>query len=97
MSASSIDIDREGPATSSLSYPLAGRRSDKEQPPASAPAPVKKKHRRGSGTTNAYFYWVTREQGSFDWFRGVMKEVEEIDHKVSQLDLPLAVIDVAIS
>ncbi|KAL2635068.1 hypothetical protein R1flu_006547 [Riccia fluitans] len=33
------------------------------------------------GTTNAYFYWVTREQGSFDWFRGVMKEVEEIDHK----------------
>ena len=30
----------------------------------------------------AYFYWVTREQGSFDWFRGVMREVEEIDNKV---------------
>ncbi|KAG0553469.1 hypothetical protein KC19_12G014000 [Ceratodon purpureus] len=31
----------------------------------------------------AYFYWVTREQGSFDWFRGVMREVEEIDNKES--------------
>lgn len=29
----------------------------------------------------AYFYWVTREQGSFDWFRGIMREVEEIDDK----------------
>jgi respiratory burst oxidase len=26
---------------------------------------------------------VTREQGSFDWFRGVMREVEEIDNKES--------------
>ncbi|KAJ0790263.1 putative NAD(P)H oxidase (H(2)O(2)-forming) [Helianthus annuus] len=31
-------------------------------------------------TTRAYFYWVTREQGSFDWFKGVMNEVAEIDH-----------------
>ncbi|XP_024542978.1 respiratory burst oxidase homolog protein F [Selaginella moellendorffii] len=31
--------------------------------------------------TNAYFYWVTREQGSFDWFKGVMNEVAEIDSK----------------
>ncbi|KAG0601475.1 hypothetical protein M758_11G114300 [Ceratodon purpureus] len=31
----------------------------------------------------AYFYWVTREQGSFDWFRGVMRDVEEIDNKES--------------
>lgn len=37
--------------------------------------------RRRQGTTNAYFYWVTREQGSFDWFRGVMKEVEESDQQ----------------
>lgn len=27
----------------------------------------------------AYFYWVTREQGSFDWFRSVMNEVAEND------------------
>ncbi|THU45826.1 hypothetical protein C4D60_Mb02t22080 [Musa balbisiana] len=27
----------------------------------------------------AYFYWVTREQDSFEWFRGVMDEVAEAD------------------
>ncbi|XP_057791452.1 respiratory burst oxidase homolog protein C-like isoform X2 [Salvia miltiorrhiza] len=32
-------------------------------------------------TQRAYFYWVTREQGSFDWFKGVMNEVGEMDHK----------------
>eukprot|EP00268_Persea_americana_P025912 TRINITY_DN2524_c2_g2_i1.p1 TRINITY_DN2524_c2_g2~~TRINITY_DN2524_c2_g2_i1.p1 ORF type:complete len:631 (+),score=65.01 TRINITY_DN2524_c2_g2_i1:43-1893(+) len=30
-------------------------------------------------TSRAYFYWVTREQGSFEWFRGVMNEVAEND------------------
>ncbi|KAG6553108.1 hypothetical protein Mapa_005446 [Marchantia paleacea] len=54
----------------------AGSKNSNGMPPAS-PARKPRKH----GTTNAYFYWVTREQGSFDWFRGVMKEVEEIDHK----------------
>ncbi|KAL8166372.1 hypothetical protein V2J09_007871 [Rumex salicifolius] len=29
--------------------------------------------------TRAYFYWVTREQGSFEWFRGVMNDVAEHD------------------
>lgn len=33
-------------------------------------------------TRNAYFYWVTRESGSFEWFKGVMDEVAEMDHKV---------------
>lgn len=33
-------------------------------------------------TTNAYFYWVTREQGSFDWFKGVMNEIAELDQRV---------------
>jgi respiratory burst oxidase len=32
-------------------------------------------------TRRAYFYWVTREQGSFEWFRGVMDEVAETDRK----------------
>ncbi|RZS13711.1 hypothetical protein BHM03_00045328 [Ensete ventricosum] len=32
-------------------------------------------------TRRAYFYWVTREQGSFEWFRGVMNEVAETDKK----------------
>lgn len=30
-------------------------------------------------TKRAYFYWVTREQGSFDWFKNVMDEVSETD------------------
>ncbi|XP_010491345.1 PREDICTED: respiratory burst oxidase homolog protein A-like [Camelina sativa] len=30
-------------------------------------------------TKRAYFYWVTREQGSFDWFKNVMDEVAETD------------------
>ncbi|KAF8390786.1 hypothetical protein HHK36_025314 [Tetracentron sinense] len=37
--------------------------------------------RKGFRTTRAYFYWVTREQGSFDWFKGVMNEVSEIDQQ----------------
>ncbi|XP_019188850.1 PREDICTED: respiratory burst oxidase homolog protein C-like [Ipomoea nil] len=32
-------------------------------------------------TRRAYFYWVTREQGSFDWFKGIMDEVAEMDEK----------------
>jgi respiratory burst oxidase len=32
-------------------------------------------------TQKAYFYWVTREQGSFEWFRGVMNEVAEVDNR----------------
>ncbi|GAU25447.1 hypothetical protein TSUD_71010 [Trifolium subterraneum] len=32
-------------------------------------------------TRRAYFYWVTREQGSFDWFKGVMNEVAEEDRR----------------
>ncbi|KAF8654822.1 hypothetical protein HU200_061456 [Digitaria exilis] len=30
-------------------------------------------------TRRAYFYWVTREQGTFDWFHKVMDEVVEAD------------------
>lgn len=40
------------------------------------------KQRKLLKTTNAYFYWVTREQGSFDWFKGVMNEVSELDQRV---------------
>ncbi|KAI9123130.1 hypothetical protein K1719_006019 [Acacia pycnantha] len=37
-------------------------------------------------TTHAYFYWVTREAGSFEWFKGVMNEVAELDLK-DQIEL----------
>ncbi|GAV89886.1 Ferric_reduct domain-containing protein/FAD_binding_8 domain-containing protein/NAD_binding_6 domain-containing protein/NADPH_Ox domain-containing protein [Cephalotus follicularis] len=40
------------------------------------------KNSRGTfKTKKAYFYWVTREQGSFDWFKGIMNEVAEMDEK----------------
>lgn len=31
--------------------------------------------------SRAYFYWVTREQGSFEWFKSIMNEVAELDKK----------------
>lgn len=37
--------------------------------------------RRAYRTTCAHFYWVTREPGSFEWFKGVMNEVAEMDKK----------------
>jgi len=40
------------------------------------------RNKRSQRITNAYFYWVTREPGSFEWFKGVMDEVAEMDHKV---------------
>ncbi|KAK4595774.1 hypothetical protein RGQ29_014033 [Quercus rubra] len=40
---------------------------------------VKSNKRKPFATKRAYFYWVTREQGSFEWFRGVMNEVAEND------------------
>lgn len=36
---------------------------------------------KGFKTRKAYFYWVTREQGSFEWFKGIMNEVAEMDEK----------------
>ncbi|ERN05757.1 respiratory burst oxidase homolog protein A [Amborella trichopoda] len=41
---------------------------------------AKKRKRERDGPTRAFFYWVTREQGSFEWFKGVMNEIAEIDH-----------------
>ncbi|XP_059662271.1 respiratory burst oxidase homolog protein A [Cornus florida] len=48
-----------------------------DSPSANKTSPRKKTLK----TTNAYFYWVTREQGSFDWFKGVMNEVAELDQR----------------
>nr|XP_043619174.1 putative respiratory burst oxidase homolog protein H [Erigeron canadensis] len=41
-------------------------------------------HQREAGVEvkvpdRAYFYWVTREQGSFEWFKGVMDDIAEYD------------------
>ncbi|KAI3933867.1 hypothetical protein MKX01_028193 [Papaver californicum] len=45
---------------------------------ATTSSSIKKKPQR---TTSAHFYWVTREPGSFEWFKGVMNEVAEMDQK----------------
>ncbi|CAA6663434.1 unnamed protein product [Spirodela intermedia] len=50
--------------------------ADEEDPEAAGVA----KRKQPFATKQAYFYWVTREQGSFEWFRGVMNEVAEKDH-----------------
>lgn len=34
------------------------------------------------GAERAYFYWVTREQDSFEWFKGVMDDIAEYDQDV---------------
>jgi len=46
---------------------------------SSSASSVKKKSQR---TRSAHFYWVTREPGSLEWFKGVMNEVAKMDHKV---------------
>ncbi|XP_022735959.1 respiratory burst oxidase homolog protein C-like [Durio zibethinus] len=43
-------------------------------------SPPNSKRKENFKTRRAYFYWVTREQGSFDWFKGIMNEVAEMDH-----------------
>lgn len=50
---------------------------------AKSPTATNQKKARSSEfkIRRAYFYWVTREQGSFDWFKGVMNEVAEEDHR----------------
>ncbi|WOL06525.1 respiratory burst oxidase [Canna indica] len=37
--------------------------------------------KRSYRTSSAHFYWVTREAGSFEWFKGVMNEVADMDKK----------------
>ncbi|KAF5181590.1 Respiratory burst oxidase-like protein [Thalictrum thalictroides] len=34
---------------------------------------------KGKFPGRAYFYWVTREQGSFEWFKGVMDDIADYD------------------
>ncbi|KAL0738938.1 hypothetical protein Bca4012_015148 [Brassica carinata] len=37
-------------------------------------------------TKRAYFYWVTREQGSYDWFKNIMNEIAARDvNKIIEL------------
>ncbi|XP_043705985.1 respiratory burst oxidase homolog protein C-like [Telopea speciosissima] len=67
-----------GPVGTSSSTPPA-------QSSSSSSTHISKK--KGFKTRRAYFYWVTREQGSFEWFKGVMNEVAEMDQKDGVIEL----------
>ncbi|KAI4376139.1 hypothetical protein MLD38_013930 [Melastoma candidum] len=61
-----------------------GRMSDVSTTSVESPTSVNKvslRRKKPLKTSNAYFYWVTREQGSFDWFKGVMNEVADQDKR----------------
>uniref|UniRef100_A0A7N0RAS0 Uncharacterized protein n=1 Tax=Kalanchoe fedtschenkoi TaxID=63787 RepID=A0A7N0RAS0_KALFE len=47
----------------------------------STPNNNKRKNNKSFKTRRAYYYWVTREQGSFEWFKGIMNEVAEMDEE----------------
>ncbi|KEH35678.1 respiratory burst oxidase homolog protein D isoform X2 [Medicago truncatula] len=48
---------------------------------SSRPSEHKKTDLSNFKTRKAYFYWMAGEQGFFDWFKGVINEVAEEDHK----------------
>ncbi|KAG9150878.1 hypothetical protein Leryth_003010 [Lithospermum erythrorhizon] len=50
-------------------------------PPNNSNPGIHKRSGNNFKTRRAYFYWVTREQGSFDWFKGIMNEVAEMDQQ----------------
>nr|GMD48119.1 respiratory burst oxidase homolog protein B [Ipomoea batatas] len=56
-------------------------KQQKEEEEGTIESGVKGTKKKPFATRRAYFYWVTREQGSFEWFRGVMNEVSENDEE----------------
>nr|ACJ02085.1 respiratory burst oxidase protein B variant beta [Zea mays] len=74
-----IRMEEEEDASTDL-YPPVG--PNKPHIDLSTLMTVTSRPKRVLRTTNAYFYWVTREQGSFDWFKGVMNEIAELDQRV---------------
>lgn len=68
---------------------FSSRNSDLSLGSTDSPNKLNPKRKKTLKTTNAYFYWVTREQGSFDWFKGVMNEVADQDQRVLTNVMPL--------
>ncbi|KAM0825563.1 hypothetical protein ACQ4PT_069470 [Festuca glaucescens] len=73
-----IKMEEEEGASTDL-YPATGR--NKPHVDLNTLMRVATRPKKVLKTTNAYFYWVTREQGSFDWFKGVMNEIAELDQR----------------
>ncbi|KAL4179785.1 hypothetical protein AMTRI_Chr13g121820 [Amborella trichopoda] len=40
-----------------------------------------------SHPSKVYFHWVTREQGSFDWFRHIMNEISSTNRKQEKIEM----------
>lgn len=77
LSSNSITSSKSGDS------PLASSQNNNYASPSrlmSTPSPRRSK-RKLRPLTQAYFYWITREQRSFEWFKGVMNEVAETDQK----------------
>uniref|UniRef100_A0A0E0MN96 EF-hand domain-containing protein n=1 Tax=Oryza punctata TaxID=4537 RepID=A0A0E0MN96_ORYPU len=70
---------------------------DPDDDPESSSSPLDRHHklagngaaaaRRAFMTNRVYFYWCTREEGSFEWFRGVMNEVADRDAGREMIEL----------
>ncbi|KAF0919061.1 hypothetical protein E2562_028281 [Oryza meyeriana var. granulata] len=73
-----IKVEEEEDASTDL-YPPIGR--NKPHIDLGTLMTITSKPKKILKTTNAYFYWVTREQGSFDWFKGVMNEIADLDQR----------------
>ncbi|XP_057967536.1 respiratory burst oxidase homolog protein A-like [Malania oleifera] len=74
-----VKMEEQADATSDFNQASDLKSGTTDSPSVNRASP---KQRKILKTTNAYFYWVTREQGSFDWFKGVMNEVAELDQRV---------------
>ncbi|XP_062091821.1 respiratory burst oxidase homolog protein B-like isoform X2 [Humulus lupulus] len=68
------------PMISILKDVLNGVKQHKETEDRTVENGVNKRNKRKAITLKkAYFYWVTREQASFEWFLGLLNEVAEND------------------
>ncbi|WVZ90519.1 hypothetical protein U9M48_036813 [Paspalum notatum var. saurae] len=71
------DYRKTSSTTSSSSSSSDAGDGDEERQHPSPPLPARDDE--AFMTRRVYFYWCTREEGSFEWFRGVMNEVAERD------------------
>ncbi|PON58393.1 Respiratory burst oxidase [Trema orientale] len=68
------------PMISILKAILNDVEQDKEIPDGIVENGVKSNKRKHFPTKKAYFYWVTREQSSFEWFMSLMNEMAAKDN-----------------
>ncbi|KAH7686255.1 respiratory burst oxidase protein [Dioscorea alata] len=75
-----VKMEEQAEVVSDYFQPSDGKVGDQEVP-SPARSSSSSRSKKALKTTNAYFYWVTREQGSFDWFKSVMNEIADLDQR----------------